>query len=93
VFRYGQQVDADIRTAWNPNTLKIPFEALISRDGQTMVAVLENGHVHMKTVETGIEDFAMAEIKQGLNAGEMVILSKGLVLQDGDRVHPRRGDE
>ncbi len=93
VFRYGQQVDADIRTAWNPNTLKVPFEALISRDGQTMVAVLDNGHVRMKTVETGIEDFAMAEIKQGLNAGEMVILSKGMVLHDGDRVHPRRDKE
>lgn len=93
VFRYGQQVDADIRTAWNPNTLKVPFEALISRDGQTMVAVLEHGRVRMKTVETGIEDFAMAEIKQGLNAGDMVILSKGMILQDGDRVHPKRGNE
>lgn len=93
VFRYGQQVDAEIRTAWNPNTLKVPFEALISRDGQTMVAVLKNGRVHMKTVETGIEDFAMAEIKQGLTAGEKVILSKGMVLQDGDRVYPRRAKE
>jgi RND family efflux transporter MFP subunit len=90
VFRYGQQVDADIRTAWNPNTLKIPFEALINRDGHTMVAVLEGGKVRMKIVETGIEDFAMAEIKQGLNAGEMVILSKGKVLQNGDRVFPKR---
>jgi RND family efflux transporter MFP subunit len=90
VFRYGQQVDADIRTAWNPNTLKIPFEALISRNGQTMVAVLQDGKVRMKVVEIGIEDFAMAEIKQGLNAGEMVILSKGRTLQDGDRVYPKR---
>ncbi|HEC17721.1 MAG TPA: efflux RND transporter periplasmic adaptor subunit [Gammaproteobacteria bacterium] len=93
VFRYGQQVDADIRTAWNPNTLKVPFEALISRDGQTMVAVMEDGHVRMKIVETGIEDFAMAEIKQGLNAGERVIIPKGLVLHNGDRVHLRRNNE
>lgn len=90
VFRYGQQVDADIRTAWNPNTLKVPFEALISRDGHTMVAVLQDGEVRMKIVETGIEDFSMAEIKQGLNAGEMVILSKGQMLKNGDRVYPKR---
>lgn len=93
VLRYGQQVDADIRTAWNPSTLKVPFEALISRDGQTMVAVVNNGSVRMKVVETGIEDFAMAEIKQGLNSGEMVILSKGVVLQNGDKVHPRQDNE
>lgn len=92
-LRIGQQLDADIRTAWNPNTLKVPFEALISRDGQTMVAVLVQGRVRMKAVETGIEDFAMAEIKQGLNEGEMVILSKGLLLQHGDRVHPVRDGE
>ncbi|MDT8384246.1 MAG: efflux RND transporter periplasmic adaptor subunit [Gammaproteobacteria bacterium] len=90
LLRIGQQVDTDIRTAWNPNTLKVPFEALINRDGQTLVAVLEAGRVRMKTVETGIEDFAMAEIKQGLNEGEMVILSKGRLLQNGDRVHPAR---
>lgn len=93
LLRIGQQVDTDIRTAWNPNTLKIPFEALISRDGQTMVAVLSEGRVRMKQVETGIEDFAMAEIKQGLNEGEMVILSKGMPLQNGDRVHPARHGE
>jgi RND family efflux transporter MFP subunit len=92
-LRMGQQVDADIRTAWNPNTLKIPFEALINRDGQTMVAVLEDGHVRMKPVETGIEDFSMAEIKQGLNDGEMVILTKGRNLQNGDRVYPARDGE
>lgn len=92
-LRIGQQLDADIRTAWNPNTLKVPFEALISRDGQTMVAVLADGRVRMKAVETGIEDFAMAEIKQGLNEGEMVILSKGKMLQHGDRVHPARDGE
>lgn len=90
LLRIGQQVDTDIRTAWNPNTLKVPFEVLINRDGQTMVAVLEAGRVRMKAVETGIEDFAMAEIKQGLNEGEMVILSKGRQLQNGDRVYPAR---
>ncbi len=87
-LRFGQQVDADIRTAWNPNTLKVPFEALINRDGQTLVAVLSGGQVNLKPVETGIEDFSMVEIKQGLNDGELVILSKGQFLQNGDKVYP-----
>ncbi len=91
-LRFGQQVDADIRTAWNPNTLKVPFEALINRDGKTLVAVLREGQVMLKQVEIGIEDFSVVEIKQGLTEGELVILSKGQFLQNGDKVHSVRGN-
>jgi len=89
VLHYGQQVNADIRTVWNPNTLKIPFEALTRHNGRTMVAVLEGEHVRMRVIETGIEDFSMAEVKEGLNAGETVILLRGTTLKNGDRVYPR----
>ena len=92
-LRFGQQVDADIRTAWNPNALSVPFGALINRDGQTMVAVLEQGELRLRPVTVGIEDFTKAEITQGLSEGEVVILIKGLDLQDGDKVYPVTGDE
>jgi RND family efflux transporter MFP subunit len=87
-LRIGQQVDADIRTAWNPNALSVPFGALLNRDGQTMVAVLEEGELRLRPVTVGIEDFTKAEITQGLSEGEEVILVKGQDLQDGDKVYP-----
>ncbi len=93
VLHYGQQVNADIRTIWNPNTLKIPFEALTRDNGKTMVAVLEGEHARMRIVETGIENFSMAEVKQGLSAGEEVILLRGTTLKDGDKVYLRRADK
>ena len=86
-LRLGQPVDAEIRTAWNPNAVKVPFEALLNRQGQTYVAVMEDGVVHMRPVVTGIEDFSMAEIRQGLEGGEEIILPRGHLLQDGDRVY------
>lgn len=90
-LRFGQQVDADIRTAWNPNTLKVPFEALINRDGQTFVAVVDdNNQARLTPVETGIEDFSMVEVKQGLVDGQLVILTKGQLLRNGDKVYPAR---
>jgi len=89
VLHYGQQVNADIRTAWNLNTLKIPFEAMTYHDGKTVVAILEGDRARMKVIETGIENFSMAEVKQGLSAGETVILLRGTTLKDGDKVYPR----
>jgi len=90
-LRFGQQVDADIRTAWNPNTLKVPFEALINRDGQTFVAVVDSdNYARLTPVETGIEDFSMVEIKQGLVDGQLVILTKGRMIKNGDKVYPAR---
>ncbi len=86
-LRFGQQVDAEIRTAWNPNAVKVPFEALLKRDGHVFVAVLQDKKVRIKPVITGIEDFAMAEIRQGLEVGEKIILPRGHQLQDGDRAY------
>ncbi len=93
VLHYGQQLNADIRTIWNPNTLKIPFEALTRHNGKTMAAVLEGEHVRMTIIETGIESFSMVEVKQGLSADEEVILLRGTTLKDGDRVYLRRADK
>lgn len=85
-LRFGQQVDADIRTAWNPNAIKVPFGSLLAKDGQTWVAVLEEGKARLVEVTTGIEDFSHVEITQGLSVGETIILANGKRLRDGERV-------
>ncbi|HEB94263.1 MAG TPA: efflux RND transporter periplasmic adaptor subunit [Gammaproteobacteria bacterium] len=86
-LRPGQTVDAEIRTAWNPHAIKVPFEALLNREGKVYLAVLQDGQVRMKPVIIGIEDFAMAEIRQGLGGHEEIILPRGLFLRDGDRAY------
>jgi len=86
-LRLGQTVDAEIRTAGNPHVIKVPFEALLNREGQVYLAVLQDGQVRMKPVMTGIEDFAMAEIRQGLEGHEEIILPRGHLLRDGDRAY------
>jgi membrane fusion protein (multidrug efflux system) len=86
-LRFGQRVDAEIRTAWNPNAIKVPFEALITRGGEPMVAVLEEGAVKLRPVVTGIEDFSMAEIQQGLSVGEIAILTRGQDLKAGEKAY------
>lgn len=85
-LRIGQQVDADIRTAWNPNALKIPYGAVINRKGASWLALIDNGQVKLVKVATGIEDFSHIEILQGASLGQSVILAKGADLQTGERV-------
>jgi len=86
-LRFGQQVDADIRTSWNPNAIKVPFGALISKSGRSWVAVLDEGNkARLVEVTTGIEDFSHVEIIQGLSVGETIILANGKHIRDGEKV-------
>jgi len=85
-LRFGQQVDADIRTAWNPNALKLPFGAITNRSGKTYVATIKNNKVHFVEVVTGIEDFSHVEVLQGVNVGQAVIMANGLDLQENQKV-------
>jgi len=85
-LRYGQQVDAEIRTAWNPSALKVPYGAIINRGGKTYVAVVQDNFVNLVEVETGIEDFTHVEIRQGVSVGQHIILANGADIDEGDRV-------
>jgi len=85
-LRFGQQVDAEIRTAWNPSALKVPYGSIIMRDGKSYVAVVEDNFVNLMEVETGIEDFSHVEIRQGVSVGQSVILANGINIDEGDRV-------
>lgn len=85
-LRFGQQVDADIRTAWNPNALKLPFGAITNRAGKTYVATVQDNKVHFVEVVTGIEDFSHVEVLQGVNVGQTVIMANGLDLQENQKV-------
>ncbi len=85
-LRFGQQVDADIRTAWNPNAIKVPYATVSNRKGSSWVATIENGRVNYVEVITGIEDFSNIEILQGVNIGQSVVLTSGLDLEQGDKV-------
>ena len=55
------------------NVVLVPVEALREiSPGQYAVFVMENGAPVMRTVEVGLQDQISAEIKSGLNAGDVV---------------------
>jgi multidrug efflux pump subunit AcrA (membrane-fusion protein) len=54
------------------NAVLVPIEALHKAGEQYTVFVVENGEPRLRVVEVGIQDTLYAEIKSGLNAGEVV---------------------
>ena len=69
----GMSASVEIISAKADNALLVPVEALRKLDtGKYGVFVMQNGEPVFKTVEVGIQDETYAEIKSGLNEGDVV---------------------
>ena len=86
-LRYGMQVDAQIRTAANENAVKVPTAAVTTRNGHSAIAVIEDGRLRYRPVVTGIESVNQVEIREGLKAGDQVIVPNK-TLDEGVKVKP-----
>jgi HlyD family secretion protein len=69
----GVDANIDVISGEAMNAVLIPVEALHDLgDGQYTVFVMESGKPVLKTVEVGLMDDTYAEIKSGVNAGDVV---------------------
>ena len=97
-LRYGQLIEARIITETSENAIKLPFEAIFERDGEMMVAIVDDDRVKLQPVQTGLRDLTEIEIVSGLRSGQPVIL-EGANFEQGARVtaslikDERSGDE
>jgi RND family efflux transporter MFP subunit len=66
--------------------LAVPRSAILSRDGKSIVYVVDGGHAWRHTVETGAAEDDQVEIRKGLAAGDRVVLAAGAFLHDGQAV-------
>ena len=89
-LRLGQQVDVELETARRDDVLKLPLTALRQNtEGEFEVLTIESGEVQVTPVQTGLITPDMAEIADGLNAGDEVIISDVNALQAGTAVTVR----
>ncbi len=69
----GIDANIDVISGEALNAVLVPVEALHDLgNGQYTVFVMENGSPVLKTVEVGLMDDTYAEIKSGVNAGDVV---------------------
>jgi membrane fusion protein (multidrug efflux system) len=70
----GSNVDVDLIIQENSNTIVIPYESLIIKNGNFCVYVVINEKVELRKVTLGIREKENIEILTGLKTGEKVIL-------------------
>jgi HlyD family secretion protein len=84
------RVDARIIIWESQDALKVPVGALFRQGDQWATFVLENGRARLRAVKAGRTSGTEAQVLDGLNPGEQVILYPGSRVRDGQRVTPIR---
>lgn len=74
-------LDVEVESA-----IVVPEDAIIQRDDDDIVFVIENGIAREKSVKTGVKKGELVEILSGLKEGDQVILSPENDLEDETKV-------
>jgi RND family efflux transporter MFP subunit len=86
-YRYGMNGDAEFILSENKDVLVVPASAILEEDGKTYVYTVNGTNIaHKKEVTTGISSINDTEIKDGITAGEKVVLRPPTRLTEGDKV-------
>ena len=80
----GTSADVEVVLEVRSDVLRIPTAALLEN---RRVLVPENGHLALRDVEIGLKNWDWAEVRAGLQGGELVVISLDRVeVEDGVRV-------
>jgi RND family efflux transporter MFP subunit len=75
------------------NTLLIPEEAVMEKEGQKEVFVVRDARAHLQKISTGLEKEGLVEVLSGLKEGEAVVVAGAANLKDGDKVRAQEGEQ
>ena len=83
-LRYGLTGEMNIILGRKPNAIVIPTRALNS----DQVLIVDHGVVEQRAVTVGFKNLEYAEILEGINEGNQVIVSDQDAFRTGERVRP-----
>ena len=75
-LRAGMSADVEIATYSNENALVVPIQAIVQRDGEETVFVVDeaDSKARQAQVVTGLTDAIDVEILEGIEAGDCVVI-------------------
>lgn len=86
LLKGGMTADVRVAVAVEENTVVIPVEAVLTRQGEQIVFVVEEGLACLRQVTLGLESGEAASVLEGVEPGEQVVSSGQHYLQDGGKV-------
>lgn len=84
----GMSAEASIIPATEAEHLIIPSSAIARRNGTEVVFIADNGKARVLPIQAGRRIGTRIEVLEGLQAGEILIISGITSLSDGDSVAP-----
>ncbi len=84
--RPGGYASAEIIAQEHKDVLVVPKDAVVERNGKTLVFVVEDGKAVQREVRLGLSDKTRAEVLSGVKEGEKIIVEGAQGVKDGDPV-------
>lgn len=82
----GFRVEASIVVWQGVGVLTVPTSALFQRDGEWRVFVVDEGRAQLRSIDVGRRSTEAAQVREGLEDGEKVIVFPSAEVEDGARV-------
>jgi HlyD family secretion protein len=90
-LRVGAFARGSIETATGRG-LAVPASAILYGPDGASVQVVRANRVETRKIKTGLTAGALAEVRDGLSEGDVVVARSGTFLRDGDAVRPVAGN-
>jgi HlyD family secretion protein len=85
----GFRVEARIVVAEAKDVLRVPTSALFRVDDQWAVFRHHQGRAQLRKVQLGVQNDLAAEVRQGLQEGDQVVVHPGDLIDEGTAIRPR----
>lgn len=85
-LRFGTSLEAKILAAQKKGVLVLPIEAVLEKEKQKVVYIVEGDAASLKLIDIGLIGEKMFEIKNGLNGTEEVITIGNLNIKEGQKI-------
>lgn len=92
IIKPGMFAEVELVKEAKEDAIVIPSAAVLTRNGEKYVYLVEDGRAVSRKVATGISDGERTEIVAGITEGETVIVKGQNFVQDGEPVRVVRGD-